>query len=92
MKLRQTHSTAVAAANASISMATAYRIEIDPRLPSQKQTSRCRRRPDPLAGIFDHEVVPLLKAAPGIRPVTIFEEMMRRKAWRMTTRPSSAPV
>ncbi|MEW5425265.1 IS21 family transposase [Amorphus sp. 3PC139-8] len=78
MKLRQTHPTAVAAAKASISMATAYRIETDPRLPSQKQTSRCRRRPDPLAGIFDNEVVPLLKAAPGIRPVAIFEEMMRR--------------
>ena len=49
-------------------MATAYRIEKDPRLPSQKQASRERRRPDPLAEIFDSEVVPLLKAAPGVRP------------------------
>jgi hypothetical protein len=78
MKLRQTDSTAVAAAKASISVATAYRIEKDPRLPSQKQTARGRRRPDPLAGIFDAEAVPLLKSAPGIRPVAIFEEMMRR--------------
>lgn len=78
MKLRQTHSTAVAAAKASISVATAYRIEKDPRLPSQKQAPRGRRRSDPLAGIFDEEIVPLLKAAPGIRPVAIFEEMMRR--------------
>ncbi len=78
MKYRQTHSTAVAAAKASISTATAYRIEADPRLPSQKKTSRGRRRPDPLAGIFDAEVVPLLKAAPGIRPVAIFDEMKRR--------------
>lgn len=78
MKLRQTHATAVAAAKASISVATAYRIEKDPRLPSQKQVPRQRRRPDPLADIFDTEVVPLLKAAPGIRPVAIFEEMMRR--------------
>ena len=78
MKLRQTHSTTVAAATASISVATAYRIEKDPRLPSQKTAPRGRRRPDPLAGIFDDEVVPLLKAAPGIRAVAIFEEMMRR--------------
>ena len=33
---------------------------------------------DPLAEIFDAEVVPLLKAAPGVRPVAVFEEMMRR--------------
>ena len=78
MKFRQTHSTAVAAAKASISVATAYRLEQDPRLPSQKAVRRGRRRPDPLAGIFDAEVVPLLKAAPGIRAVAIFEEMMRR--------------
>ena len=78
MKFRQTHSTAVAAAKASISVASAYRIEQDPRLPSQKTVRRGRRRPDPLAGIFDAEVVPLLQAAPGIRAVAIFEEMMRR--------------
>ena len=47
MKLRQTDSTAVAAAKASISLATAYRIENDPRLPSQKKPLRGRRRPDP---------------------------------------------
>ena len=78
MKLRQTHSTPVAAAKASISVATAYRIEQDPRLPSQKKTARGRRRPDPLAEIFDAEVVPLLQASPGIRAIAVFEEMMRR--------------
>lgn len=78
MKFRQTHTTAVAAAKASISTATAYRIENDPRLPSQKKVPRQRRRPDPLAAIFDAEIVPLLRAAPGIRPVAIFEEMLRR--------------
>lgn len=78
MKLRQTNPTAVAAAKASISLATAYRIENDPRLPSQKKPLRGRRRPDPLADVFDSEVVPLLKAAPGIRPVAIFEELLRR--------------
>ncbi len=78
MKFRKTDSVAVSAAKASISTATAYRIEKDPRLPSQKTTPRSRRRPDPLESIFDAEIVPMLKAAPGIRPVAVFEEMMRR--------------
>ena len=78
MKLRHTHAAPVAAAKAGISTATAYRIEADPRLPSQRQVQRERRRPDPLAGIFDEEVVPLLQAAPGIRVVAIFEELCRR--------------
>ena len=78
MKFRQTHTTAIAAAKASISTATAYRIEKDARLPSQKKAPRDRRRPDPLADIFDAEIVPLLKAAPAIRPIAIFEEMLRR--------------
>ena len=78
MTFRKTDPTAVAAAKASMSVATAYRIETDPRLPSHKKMPRGRRRPDPLADIFETEVVPLLTAAPGIRPVAIFEEMMRR--------------
>ena len=78
MKLRQTNPTGVAAAKASISVATAYRIERDPRLPSRKREPRGRRRPDPLAGIFEAEIVPMLQAAPGLRPVAVFEETMRR--------------
>lgn len=53
MKLRQTHSIAVAAAKSSISVATAYRIDSDNRLPSQKKLPRERRRPDPLVDICD---------------------------------------
>jgi hypothetical protein len=78
MKFRQTNPVAAAAAKASISVATAYRIEKDPRLPSQKQARRERRRPDPLAEIFEAEVVPMLTASPGLRPVALFEEMIRR--------------
>jgi hypothetical protein len=33
---------------------------------------------DPLEDIFDAEVVPLLKAAPGIRAVAVYDEMLRR--------------
>jgi hypothetical protein len=65
MKHRLTDGPPVAAARAGFSVATAYRIEQDPRLPSQKQTPRERRRPDPPAELFDAEVVPLLRSAPG---------------------------
>ena len=78
MKFCQTNTTAVAAAKASISIATAYRLEKDTRLPSQRKTPRERRRPDPLGDIFDAEIVPMLQAAPGIRAIAIFEEMLRR--------------
>ncbi len=78
MSFRQTHDTAVAAAKASFSTATGYRIENDPRLPSQKKAPRGRRRPDPLAKIWDAEVVPILKAAPGIRSIAVFDEIRRR--------------
>ena len=75
MTFRLTDAPPVAAARAGISVASAYRIENDPRLPSQKQALRGRRRPDPLALFFDSEVVPLLEAAPGVRPIAIFEDM-----------------
>jgi transposase InsO family protein len=78
MKLRLSEAPPVAAARAGFSVAAAYRIEQDPRLPSQKKAPRGRRRPDPLAEIFEAEVVPLLQAAPRVRPIAIFEEMARR--------------
>jgi len=78
MQCRQTDTPPQAAAKASFSSSTAYRFENDPRLPSRKQKVRGRRRPDPLAEIFDQEVVPMLRAAPGLRAVAIFEEMLRR--------------
>jgi len=40
--------------------------------------TRIRRRPGPLAEIFDAEIVPLLQSAPGIRPVGVLEEILRR--------------
>lgn len=79
MKFRRTDTPSAAAAKAGFSPATAYRLEADPRLPSQTQPPRGRRRPDPLAGIFDEEVVPMLQNAPGLRSVAIFEELMRRR-------------
>ena len=78
MKSRLTESMPAAAAQAAMSLRTAYRIENDARLPSQKALPRGRRRPDPLMSIFDPEIVPMLQATPGLRAIAIFEEMQRR--------------
>lgn len=78
MTFRHTEPPMLSAAKAGFSTATAYRIEHDHRPPSQKKTPRGRRRPDPLSGVWDSEVVPLLKNTPGLRPVAIFDEIRRR--------------
>ena len=78
MSIRKTHDTAVAAAKAGISRATGFRVDADSRLPSQKKAPRERRRPDPLAAIWEAEVVPILKASPGIRTIGVLAEMRRR--------------
>jgi hypothetical protein len=37
-----------------------------------------RTRPDPLADVWDEEIVPMLQAAPGLRPISLFDELARR--------------
>jgi transposase InsO family protein len=78
MKVRQTEAAPIAAAKAGFSAATGYRIESEGRLPSQKKAPRGRRRPDPLIAVWDSEIVPMLEAAPGLRAVAIFDEILRR--------------
>jgi transposase InsO family protein len=78
MSFRHAEPPVIAAAKAGFSTASAYRIEQDPRLPSQKQAPRERRRRDPLSAVWDSEVVPLLKNVAGLRPIAIFDEMRRR--------------
>ena len=78
MSLRRTFSQQTAAARAGISPSTGSRLDADPHLPSQKASRRGRRRPDPLAAIWEAEIVPMLAAMPGLRPITLFDEMRRR--------------
>ena len=78
MNLRRNHSPAIAGAKAGFSTSAAYRFEKDPRLPSQKRPPRERRRADPFTGVWENEVLPMLKAAPGLRPIAVFEELCRR--------------
>ena len=78
MKLKKHHTTAVAAAKAGFSRATGTRVGRDPTLPAQQKAPRGRRRPDPLAEVFESDVVPLLQTCPDLRPVAVFQELMRR--------------
>src|SRR5580692_6170603 len=78
MIYRHSKDATLAAAKSGFSRATGYRIEDDPRLPSQKKAPRGRRRPDPLAEIWDGEIVPILKSAPGIRAIAVLDEIRRR--------------
>lgn len=78
MRLRRTASPAAAAARSGFSPAD--RLEQDPRSPSSHDRPRCfRRRPDPLAGVFGEEIVPRLEASPTLRPIALFEQLMRRR-------------
>src|SRR5689334_2470017 len=78
MTYRLYDAATIAAAKSGFSRATGYRVEDDPRLPSQKKAPRGRRRPDPLAAVWDDEIVPILKSAPGIRAIAVLEEIRRR--------------
>ena len=75
MNLRRTHTRQAAAAKAAISVRSARRLEADPVLPSQKPRRRWRSRPDPLAEVWEGEVVPLLAANPGLLATTILQHL-----------------
>src|SRR4029077_7417983 len=87
MDLRRSHTREASAAKAGLSTTTGARIDADPRLPSQVQLPRGRRRPDPLAAIWDSEIVPLLETAPGLHPASVMTELLRRpRAFPAATR------
>lgn len=71
-------SQVAAAAKAGISERSARRIEGGEMLPSQKPARDWRTRKDPLAGVWDAEVVPLLRSDPLLNAVTLLEELQRR--------------
>ena len=77
MTHKKTDTIEVAAAKAGFSRATGYRLAADPP-PAREKKPRGRRRPDPLADIFDTAVVPILEENPDIRPVGVFEAVMSR--------------
>ena len=80
MQFRYHHPQRIAAAKAGFSERTARRIETDRRLPPRQNADLPLRRqtPDPFAGLWDAEIRPMLEARPGLRPITLLEEMERR--------------
>lgn len=68
----------IAAAKTGISVRSARRIEQATGLPSQRGERGWRTRSDPLAGVWDEEVVPMLESEPGLLGTTLFEELQRR--------------
>ena len=79
MNYTRTLPVETAAAKAGFSTSTGQRFRRDPRLPSEKVKPRGSRRPDPLDGLFESEVVPMLTSSPQLRPVAVFEELLRRR-------------
>ena len=80
MNLHRTHARRTAAARAGFSTSTGARLDAALRMPSQTQPPRSRRRPDPLAAFWESEILPMLRAIPGLRPITVLREMQRRHA------------
>jgi hypothetical protein len=85
MNLRRNHSPAIAGAK-------------DSTLPPPTGSKRIpnfrlkRGRPANVAGLVrENEVLPMLNAAPGLRPVAVFEELCRRgRGGRLTAHSSVA--
>ena len=59
-------------------MRSARRIESN-QLQPQANQPRGRTRTDPLAGVWQEELVPLLQRAPALTPITLLEHLQRQK-------------
>ena len=82
MTLRRTHLQEAAAVKAGISVRSARRVEAAPFLPSQKPRRWWRSRPDPLAEVWESEVVPLLAANPGLLATSVLQHLQERHPGR----------
>ena len=73
-KRRGGSSHEAAAAAAGISVRSARRIERNQLQPRANQPHG-RTRPDPLAGVWQEELVPLLQRSPSLTPITMLEHL-----------------
>jgi hypothetical protein len=85
-ELRRQFRQEAAAAKVGISVRSARRIEETTTLPSQRGVRRWRTRADPLAGVWETELVPLLRQRPALTAVTLLEELERRYPGRFEGR------
>lgn len=75
MQNRHRHSQRVAAARAGFSERTGRRIDVDPRLPSQRQPERGRTVPDPLEAVWEPVLLPILERDPAVQAVTLLRHL-----------------
>jgi len=68
----------VAAAAAGISVSSAHRIDAG-RLQPKAAKPRTRRRPDPLAAVWEPLLLPLLERHPALTPTTLLEHLQEQK-------------
>jgi len=76
----------VAAAKAGFSERTARRVESGKVHPSQRAPRHWRTRSDPLAGVWDEIIVPMLQETPHLRATTVIEEINHAEAGRLDER------
>jgi len=74
---RKKHTQVAAAAKSAISERSARRIDGSQTLPSQRAPRDWRTRQDPLAEVWEAEIVPLLRSDAQLNAVTLLEEMQR---------------
>ncbi len=70
-------SQVTAAAKTDISERSGRRIEKNELQPGKKGKRYWRTRADPFIGVWESEIVPLLKKEPRLKPVTLFEKLQK---------------
>jgi hypothetical protein len=74
---RRHHSQRTAAARAGFSERTARRIEAGLRLPPEERPRRGRTVADPLAEVWERELLPILDNDPAVQAVTLLRHLQR---------------
>jgi len=75
---RNTHSQRTAAARAGFSERTARRFDADSTLPSQRQTKRGRTVADPLDGVWDKLLLPILVKDSSVQAITLLRHLQQQ--------------
>ena len=76
MKARQSGCTqVVSAAKAGISERSGRAIDHGQRIDPRSKERDWRTRQDPLVGVWENELCPMLKTAPGLQPMTLLEHL-----------------
>jgi hypothetical protein len=76
---RNTHSQRTAAARAGFSERTARRFDADPTLPSQRQRKKGRTVADPLDGVWETLLLPILEQDSSVQAITLLRHLQQQR-------------